>query len=356
MADNFQEKTEQPTPKRLEEARRKGDVAKSVEVNSAFSLLFGLLLLYAMGGRFAELFSQTFRDIFGGGYMAELTPDSIRYFFIVGLERFGIQLAIFMGTIMILGVASSILQVGFLFTLEPITPKTNKLNPFKGFKKIILSKRSLEELVKNLAKLSIIILVAYAAIMGYKDELIPLIDKDTNNVISFMMAAGLKVSFKISLIFLVVAAADYAFQKREHTNNLKMTRQEVQDENKQSEGDPQIKSRIRSLQIRMSRSRMMQAVPEADVVITNPTHYAVALKYQLEKDQAPRLVAKGQNRIAQRIKEIAVENNIPIVEDPPLARSLFKAVEIDQEIPAKFFQAVAEVLAYVYKLKNKKLN
>ncbi|GAB4364610.1 MAG: flagellar biosynthesis protein FlhB [Calditrichia bacterium] len=356
MADDFQEKTEQPTPRRLEEARKKGNVAKSMEVNSALSLLFGLLFLYLLSGLLFRQLSQTFRAIFNGGYMVELTPSSVHHFFLEGLQHFGMVLGIFMGLILLVGLSSSISQVGFLFTLEPIIPKLSKISPVKGFKKIIFSKRSLEELLKNMVKLVIIIWVAYSAIMGYKEEFIPLMDKDAGQVFSFMLTAGARVCFKIALIFLVIAGADYAFQRWEHHNQLKMTKQEVKDEMKQTEGDPKVKSRIRSMQIQMARSRMMQAVPEADVVITNPTHYAVALGYQPEKDQAPRVVAKGQNYIALRIKEIAQENDVPILEDPPLAKALFKAVEIDQEIPAKFFQAVAEVLAYVYKLKNKTLN
>ncbi len=356
MADDFQEKTEQPTPKRLEDARKKGDVAKSMEVNSAFSLLFGLSLLYAMSSLFSRQITQTFRSIFNGGYMVSLTPNSVHHYYIQGLEQIGLVLALFMGTILLVGLASNVLQVGFMLTLEPLIPKGSKLNPFKGLKKIIFSKRSLEEFVKNILKLTIILIVAYHAIMGYKDEFIPLMDKGPDQVFSFMLSAGLKVCFKIGLIFILIAAADYAFQKYEHTNNLKMSKQEVKDENKQTEGDPKVKSHIRSMQLQMSRNRMMHEVPEADVVITNPTHYAVALKYELEKEQAPRLVAKGQNLIAQKIKDVANEHNIPIVEDAPLARALFKSTEIDELIPAKFFQAVAEVLAYVYKLKNKKLN
>lgn len=356
MADDFQEKTEQPTPKRLEEARKKGNVAKSVEVNSAFSLLFGLLLLYVLGSHFYRQFVITFRKIFNGGYMADLSTGNIQFYVIQGLESFGVLVLLFMGVLLLIGMGSSVLQVGFMFTLEPLAPKAEKLDPFKGLKKIIFSKRSLEELVKNTLKLTIIIAVAYNAIMGYKEEFVPLIDQDPEQVLSFMLSAGLSVSFKIGLIFLAIAAGDYAFQKYEHTSKLKMSKQEVKDEEKQTEGDPQVKSRIGSLQIQMSRNRMMQAVPDADVVITNPTHYAVALKYQIEHDPAPRVVAKGQNRIAEKIKEIALANGVGIVEDPPLARALYKAVEIDQEIPAKFFQAVAEVLAYVYKMKNKKLD
>lgn len=356
MSDNFQEKTEQPTAKRLEEARRKGNVAKSIEVSSAFTLLFGLLFLYFMAGMFFKQFSVTFRGVFSGGYMTEITVNTIQEYVLLGLERFGLLVLIFMTGIMLVGVASNIAQFGFLFTLEPLSPKFEKLNPLKGFKKIIISKRSLAELVKNILKLIIIVWVGYNAIMGYRDEFIPMMDRDIAQIFTFMLGAALQVCFKIGMIFLVIAGADYAFQKWEYTNQMKMTKQEVKDEMKQNEGNPEIKGKIRSKQIQMARNRMMQAVPEADVVITNPTHFAVALRYNSEKDGSPRVIAKGRNLIAQKIKEIAMEHDIPIVEDPPLARALFKAVELEEEIPAKFFQAVAEVLAYVYKLKNKKLN
>ena len=356
MADDFQEKTEQPTPKKLDEARQKGDVAKSMEVNSALSLLFGLLLLTIMGSMFYRQLSVLFYKVYSGGYMVELTPVSVMKYFVMGMETFGLLIGAFMGAIMVIGVAASIMQVGFLFTLEPITPKFSKINPGKGFKKIIFSKRSLVELAKNLVKLVIIVWIAYSAIMSYKTQFVPLLDQNTYQMFTFMLKAGSSISFRISMFFLFVAAADYAFQKWEHTNQLKMSRQEIKDEGKQTEGNPQIKSKIRQLQIQMSRSRMMQAVPEADVVITNPTHYAVALQYNPEKDGSPKVVAKGKNLIAQKIKEIAKEHNIPIVEDPPLARAIFSAVDVDRELPAKFFQAVAEVLAYVYKLKKKKLN
>ncbi|MFZ0389257.1 MAG: flagellar biosynthesis protein FlhB [Calditrichia bacterium] len=356
MADNFQEKTEQPTSRRLEEARKKGEVAKSMEVNSAMSLLFGLLLLYMFSSQLFRQLTQILHRVLSGGYMVQLTPESIYQFMLQGLSTIGMLIGFFMLGMLLVGLASSISQVGFLFTLEPIKPKPDKLDPLKGIKKIIFSKKSLEELIKNLVKLIFIVIVAYKAVTGYKDDFIPLVDQGPLQLLTFMLKAALVVSFKIAAIFLVVAAADYAFQKWEHLNNLKMTKQEIKDEMKQTEGDPKIKSKIRSLQMQMSRNRMMAAVPEADVVITNPTHFAVALRYQGDKENSPRVVAKGRNRIAQKIKEIAGENGVTIVEDPPLARALFKAVEIDEEIPAKFFQAVAEVLAYVYRLKNKRMN
>lgn len=356
MADDFQEKTEQPTPKRLEEARKKGNVAKSMEVNSALSLLAGLLFLYLLSGLFFRQFTLILRNVLSGGYMTELTPSNLRFFFIQGLESVGLLLLLFLGGILVIGLASSLLQVGFLFTLEPISPKFNKLNPLKGFKKIIISQKSLEELAKNILKLVVIIYVAYHAIMGYRDDLIPLMEQGTSQVLTFMLLASLKIGFKIGMIFLIIAGADYAYQKYEHTKNLKMSKQDIKDETKQTEGDPKIKSRIRGLQLQMARSRMMQAVPEADVVITNPTHYAIALKYKPEVDQSPRVIAKGMNHVAQKIKQIAIEHDIPIVEDPPLAQALYKTVDLEQQVPTKFFQAIAEVLAYVYKLKNRKLN
>lgn len=356
MADNFQEKTEQPTPKRLQEARKKGDVAKSMEVNSAFSLMFGLMLLYIFSNLFYRQFIRIFTGILNGGYMTELTPENIQQFLLGGISTIGAVTFLFMLGLMVVGIIASLIQVGFMFTWEPVLPKFEKLNPVKGLKKIILSKRTLEELIKNLVKLAVILFIAYRAVADYKDEFIPLMDQGVGQIMHFTFAAALKVSFKIALVFLVIAGADYAFQKYEHIRNLKMTKQEIKEETKNTEGDPQIKSRIRTLQFQMARQRMMQEVPKADVVITNPTHYAVALKYEQGKMGAPKVVAKGQNNLALKIREIAREHAVPIVEDPPLAQALYKSVDLDQEVPMQFFQAVAEVLAYVYKLKKKKLN
>ncbi len=353
MADSYQEKTERPTGKRLEEARRKGNVAKSIEINSAVGLISGLTLLYVLGGYFYQQTLRMYRAILNGGYQIELTPESVHYYLVQGLGSLGLIVFGFMVGVMVLGIGASILQVGFLFTLEPLQLKFEKLNPLKGFKKIMFSARTVEELIKNIAKLTIVILIGYQAVMGYREEFIPLQDKDVSQIAGFMISAGFKVSFKIAAIFIFIAAADFAFQKYQHIKNLRMTKQEVKDEAKQTEGDPKIKSKIRSVQIQMAMKRMMQNVPTADVVITNPSHYAVALKYDVEQMRAPRVVAKGQNLIALRIRDLAEAHQVPIVEDPPLARALYHTVELEQEIPEQFFQAVAEVLAYVYKLKNK---
>ncbi len=355
MADSFQEKSEQPTPRRLEEARQKGNVPRSVEVNSALVLMMGTLLLYVSGNRFYKGLEAIYYKVFSGGYMVELTSESVYHYLVAGIGGIGVITLLFMVGIMVVGLGANYLQVGFLFTLEPLKPKFEKLNVFKGIQKTFFSRRALEELVKNLLKLTIVVTIAYFALLDFKEELLPLVDQEIGQITALMVHAALSITFKIALAWLLIAAADYAFQRFDHISNLKMTRQEVKDEHKQTEGDPKLKSRIRAMQMQMSRNRMMQEVTTADVVITNPTHYAVALKYQPEKMNAPLVVARGRNLIALKIREIAQKHQIPIVEDPPLAQALYKAVELNQEVPARFFQAVAEILAYVYKAKNKKL-
>ncbi|NIS39051.1 flagellar biosynthesis protein FlhB, partial [Candidatus Saccharibacteria bacterium] len=335
--------------------RQKGNVPKSIEVNSAMVLLFGIALLYLIGGKLYENIIDIFYGILNGGFLETLSVDNLQQYLLEGIYGIGSTTLLFMIGIMCVGLASNIMQVGFLLTLEPITPKPEKINPFKGIKKTFFSSRALEELIKNLLKLTIVITIAYFAVMSYKNDFPPLIDQGVGSIASFMVHAAFSVSLKIALALVLIAVADYAFQRYEHIKGLKMSKQEVKDENKQLEGDPKIKSRIRSLQMEMARNRMMQEIPKADVVITNPTHYAIALKYNPEAMQAPKLVAKGRNNIAHKIREVAREHNIPIMEDPPLAQAIYKTVELNQQLPERFFQAVAEVLAYVYKLKNKSL-
>ena len=354
--DSFQEKTEQPTPKRLSEAREKGNIPKSVEVNGAMALLLGVTLLYASGQSFVGLFKNLYYSIYSGGYMTELTLTNVYTYFWEGLTTIGARTLLFMFGLMVIGLTASYMQVGFVFSLDPLKPKGEKFNILKGIKKTFFSKRSLEELVKNLLKLSIVVIIGYYAVMDYRDDFLPLMDQEISQIAALMADAALWVCIKIGFAMLVIAAADYAFQRYEHISNLKMTKQEIKDENKQTEGDPKIKSRIRSMQMQMSRNRMMQEVSTADVVITNPTHFAVALKYDPTKMNAPKMIAKGRNHLALKIREIAEKHNIPIVEDPPLARALYRNMEINQEVPEEFFQTVAEVLAYVYRMKNKKLD
>ncbi|GAB4175759.1 MAG: flagellar biosynthesis protein FlhB [Calditrichia bacterium] len=353
MADDFQEKTEQATPRRKDEARKKGQVARSMEINSAAMLLLGLLIINFSAGYIYSHIKYAFFTVFHNLQILDINPQTTVTLLQGGVFFMGKILGPIIFGFFLIGIAASYGQVGFAFSPEAIKPKFEKLNPVEGIKKVLFSRRTIEELIKNLIKVSIILWVAYSAIRNKWDEFFLLLDQDISQIFTFILSSALEVSLKIAIAFIFIAAADFAFQRWDHSKKLMMSKQEVKDENKQTEGDPQIKSAIRKKQLQMAVRRMMQEVPKADVVIANPTHYAIALKYDNQKMDAPLVVAKGKDEIALRIRQIAEENDVPIVEDPPLARALFDAVEIDRPIPEKFFQAVAEVLAYVYKLKGK---
>lgn len=353
MADEFQEKTEQPTPRRLEEARRKGQVAKSMEVNSSAILLVGLLIIYLLAGFLYSHLQYSFQLIFRNLYVWDINPMNIQHFFLRGTFFIGKMLApVFMGLLLV-GLAISYGQVGFMISPEALKPKFEKLNAIEGIRKILFSRRTLEELVKNILKVTIIIWVAYSVIRNKWDEFFMLLDQDVQQIFIFTVKAAFSAVMKIAIAFIFIAGADYAFQRWDHLKKLMMSRQEIKDEYKQMEGDPQIKSAIRKKQMQLATRRMIQEVPKADVVVANPTHYAVALKYDAKKMAAPVVIAKGVDEVARKIREVAEKNQVPVVEDPPLARALYDAVDVNKPIPEKFFQAVAELLAYVYKLKGK---
>jgi flagellar biosynthetic protein FlhB len=256
-----------------------------------------------------------------------------------------------MAAVFITAILSNILQVGLLLSGESIKPKLSKLNPLKGFGRLF-SVQSLMEFVKSMAKLLIVGLVSYFAVRSELDRIPSLMDMELQAIMAYILITTLKITIICALAMVVLVAADYAFQKWQFEKRIKMTKKEVKDELKTSEGDPLIKSRIKSIQMEMSRKRMMQDVPQADVVITNPTHFAVAIKYDSAVMGAPQLLAKGAGEVARRIKALAREHHIPVVENKELARNLFAAVDIGQEIPVDLYQAVAEVLAYIYKLKS----
>ena len=295
------------------------------------------------------------------GYFAEMT---IRYLIMDGrqltagnmnaltLTAFG-DFFILTGPIflaaLVAGLLVNYLQVGFLFTTEPLIPQFNRLNPVEGFKKIV-SKRALFELVKSLLKISLVGGVAYLFVRSNLERLLLTLYQNTNGVWDTIRSLTLSLSMRIAVVFLVLSVLDYIYQLYEHNQNLKMSKQELKEEHKQMEGDPQIKARLREQQRKLAMHRMMEDVPKATVVITNPTHLAVALRYQDGQDEAPVLVAKGAALMAQRIRETAELHKIPLVENKPVARMLFDQVEIGQEIPVDLYQAVAEILALVYKL------
>ncbi|GBD94258.1 flagellar biosynthetic protein FlhB [bacterium BMS3Abin05] len=352
MADQGAEKTEQPTPKRLEDARKKGNVSRSMEVNSAFILLTGTLTLFFVSGYMFQQLSFLMRHVFGGLMTYEISQSAIRPYAFSLMMTFVKLIAPILLAILVVGLLVNIGQVGFLFTLEPITPKPEKLDPLKGIQKVI-SIRSVVELIKGILKIFIIGYVIYLVIKGHYEDYFLLMDQSTGQIFSFMMKTIFQVSIWATLILIVLAAADFAYQRWNYLKDLRMTKDEVKQELKEYEGDPQVKGRIRNIQREMARKRMIADIPKADVVITNPIHYAVALKYDSEKMEAPRVLAKGSRKLALKIKEIARERGIPVVENPPLARALYKSTQIGMEIPVDLFQSVAEVLAYIYRLNGR---
>ncbi|MBQ1855314.1 MAG: flagellar biosynthesis protein FlhB [Anaerovibrio sp.] len=344
------EKTEEPTAKRKADARKKGQVGKSQEINAAFVLLAGFMVLKVLGGNaVAEI--MNYSTYIYGNLNVDINEESIMQMFIgmiILLAKTSIPLMVF---IMIIGLAMNLAQVGLNFSTETISFDPNKLNPINGAKRMF-SKRSLVELIKSLLK---IIIIGYFIITYLKDEVfqIPkLIYMDIFAGLNKMSDTIFFLAFKIIGVFIVMAVLDFAYQKWQNLQDLKMSKQEVKEEFNQQEGDPKIKGKIRQKQRQMAMARMMQEVPQADVIVTNPTHFAVALKYQSGMS-APIVIAKGQDLVAQKIKEIARESKVPIVENKPLARALFAAVEIGAAIPQELYKAVAEVLAYVYRLKKK---
>jgi len=346
-----QEKTEKPTPKRLQEARKKGQVAKSPELGSALILLGSLGVLLFGGVWMFWTLAKFMHGIFGNLGALHIQGASATAFLLEIFEQVFILIAPLMLVLMIVGIGANLMQVGFLFTADPFIPKLSKFNPVTGMKRFV-SLRSLVELIKSLCKILLISGIAYAVLSGEWDVLPSLMEMSVAQILSFIGIASLKILFYVSLGMLVMAVLDFVYQKWQLTKDLMMTKQEVKDEMKQSEGDPQVKGKIRRAQREMAMRRMMQAVPDADVIITNPTHLAVALKYAAEEMAAPQVIAKGSEFIAERIKKIATENNVPIVQNKPLAQVLYKTCEIGDTIPESLYRAVAEVLAYVYRLRQ----
>jgi flagellar biosynthetic protein FlhB len=343
-------KTEPATPRRREEARKKGQVAKSQELNTALVLL-GISGLLTISGEWALRQMVGFmQQVIGGGLAAV-------EFSLGGMQALQGQAVLcilmvagpVMGFALVLGLVGQLLQVGFNLTAEPLKPQLSRMNPVEGAKRIF-SKRALVELGKACLKIGIVTYVAYTVLRNDIAKLPSLLWMQPVQTIAFASRLIGKMGLWIGACLLIVAAIDYLYQRWEYEDSIKMSIQDIKDELKQTEGDPQVRSAIRARQRQLARSRMMQAVPTADVVITNPIHVAVALKYDAKSMSAPIVVAKGTEFLAARIREIATENDIPIVENPPLARALYEAVQVGREIPADLYQTVAEVLAYVYSL------
>lgn len=353
------EKTEEPTAKRKSDARKEGQVAKSKEVSNCV-MLFALFLILKiwvgnLGNGIIELFSAVYNKIpeLSDFYVGDegtgvwiLLKQTLTQYLLIMLPIFFI--AVFLAFV------TDLLQVKWKPTKKPLQPKFNKLNPARGIKKLF-SKSALVELAKSILKILMISYIVYSTLQKRVGYLLRFYNMPLMQGVRVVGDVTIEIGLKVCAFYIVIAALDYAYQKHKHHEDLKMTKQEVKDEFKNSEGDPKVKQKIRQKMMEASRRRMMNAVPRADVVITNPTHYAVALKYDPDKIDAPYIVAKGEDYLAQKIKEIARENHVEIVENKPLARMLYYNVEIGETVPPELFSAVAEVLAFVYSVQGRSL-
>ena len=349
--DSAGEKTEQATGKRREEARKQGQVAKSQEVNGAILLIVGMTILVLSSGHFTRVLGHHAAYLFSQGHILNTTNE----YALQSILKFNIStlltaLAPLLAGVLISGVGANILQVGLKFTPDSLQFKMDKLNPLNGFKKYF-KKDMYVDILKNVTKVTIICLLAWAMLRHMVEDLNGLALLPLQAIVSIGKMSFIKLMAVLLAFTSLLAVIDWFWTKHRHEEQIKMSKQEVKQENKDVEGDPQIKARIKSQQFEMARKRMLADVPMADVVITNPTHFAVALKY-VPGQPAPMVVAKGQDNLAQTIKKIARKSRVPIIENKPLARSLYRQVEVGQLIPESLFQAVAEVLAYIYRLKK----
>jgi flagellar biosynthesis protein FlhB len=348
-----QERTERATGKRRIEARKRGQVALSREIPSALILITLLGVFYFSGTGVIEALIQLFGEFFGQLHTARLRTISDATALAIALCRSCLLLLVpVVLPLLIAGVAGNILQIGFEIHAEPLAPKLSKLSPAAGLKRIC-SMRGLVELVKSMAKIVFIGVIAWSVVSGYLTDFPTLVRRDIGGIWEFTHTAAFRIIFYVCLAMVVLAVLDYAYQRWQYEENLKMTKQEVKDERKQTEGDPQIKARIRSLQRQAAYHRMIAEVPKADVVITNPTHIAIALRFDPAEMNAPRVVAKGADHVAERIRDIARDHAVPLVENKPLAQALYRLAEPGDYIPVELYRAVAEVLAYVYRLKGR---
>ncbi|MCI5585670.1 MAG: flagellar biosynthesis protein FlhB [Lachnospiraceae bacterium] len=352
------EKTEPATQKKLDDARKEGQVAKSREIANGLGLFALFLVLKLWLGNMGDSFLQTFEAIYDripsvAKLLGGTTPDREMH---ILFNHAIMQITIILLPIFIVGfiiaLLSDLVQVKWKPTSKPLKPKLSKLNPISGFKKIF-SANALVELVKSLAKILLIAYMAYSFLQNNYKNIFLLYDVTLMQAIMLVGKTVTDLGMRIAAVYMIIALADFAYQKWKFKEDMKMSKQEVKEEYKNQEGDPQIKGKIRQKMREVSQRRMMQALPQADVVITNPTHYAVAIQYDASKYAAPIVLAKGQDFLAHRIKEIARENKVEIVENKPLARMLYANVEVGEAIPPELYQAVAEVLAFVYHLQGK---
>lgn len=352
MADDAGERTEAATPRRRQEAREKGQVARSTDLSAALLLLGGLVALRVFGPQMTTELVRVMREnLAASDPDAGVSADVVRVLIATGMALV-YSLGPLMGVLMIVSAVSGILQVGFLFTTQPLAPKLDKLNPVNGVKRLF-NTRTLVQFGINLLKLALVSIVAWFELKGRSSDIMLAMAVDPWRLIVVLATVLFEVGLKLALVLLIIALIDFAWQRYKHERDLRMTRQEVKEELRRMEGDPIIRQRRRKMQFAAALQRIRSAVPTADVVVTNPTELAVAIKYDAGTMAAPRVVAKGADILAKKIREIAVLHGIPIVERKPLAQALYRTVDVGQEVPEQFYKAIAEILAYVYQLNGR---
>ena len=346
------DKTEKATPKKREKARSEGNVAQSQEVGTVAILTCGVLGIYVFGSSIVSYLMQTMHHFFRESAVADVNPAWMSYTLSHLISGTLVTLAPFLILLIITTFAVSYLQIGFLLTAKSLKPKLSTIKP--SLKKLnFFSKDKLITLAISIGKLTVIGLVTYLTVKKELASFLPLMDQTIGQLWLFICKLAFKIVIKACMIMVILAIIDYIYKRWKYEDDMKMTKQEVKDERRMQEGDPEVRGRIRSKQRQFAMQRMMADVPHADVIITNPTTYAVAVKYNPEEMAAPKVMAKGARLVADRIKEVARMHDIPIIENKPLAQALFKVVEVGYFIPLTFYKAVAEILAHVYRLKGK---
>ena len=355
MADQgFQEKTEKATPRRRKKARDEGKTARSMELNSALVIVLGFSSIFLIAPHLSRQLMNLMGSTMSNAASLATSDPTFTKVFGDNMIRFFTMVAPFFVVMILIGLISNIAQIGFQISPKAFKPKFEKLDLAKGLQRLF-SLRSGVTLVRDTIKLFLVGIVGYKAIAGEFNDFFLLPDMSAVQLGAAMGKMALIVALKIGAAMLVLAILDYAYQRYEFEKSIKMSKHDIKEEYKETDGSPQVKARVRQIQRETAHRRMMDDVPQADVVITNPTHFAVAIKYSPEQDSAPMVIAKGQRLIAQKIKQIAYDNDVPVIEDKPLARALFKMCDVGQTVPAQLYRAVAEVLAYVYRLKGKVL-
>jgi len=355
MADDAGDKTEEPTARKLAKARSEGKVAKSQEINTTVMLAVALGVLLVWAPFFLRQMVALFWATQGKAHTFELTADAVPGLFHAGILFVAAILIPLLIPLAFAALGVNVAQVGFNLSLKPLQPSLSKLNPMSGIKRLF-GVKGLVELGKSLFKIGVIATVAFLTIREKLPEILSLSGTTVGIYLETVCSVVLLLGLRVVIALIVLSILDYLFQRHQHKKELKMTKQEVKDEMKQSEGDPAVKGKLRGLMRQMARDRMLEAIKRADVVVTNPVHVAVALRYDPAKAGAPEVVAKGARKMAQRIKDIAREHDVPIVENPPLARQLFKLTDVGDLVPSSLYKAVAEVLAFVYRLKGRRVS